>query len=302
MTLTQLNILKILIETESFTKSAEALYITQSGVSHSIASLEDELEIKLVKTNKRTVSLTEAGEKVYIAAKDILTGIDRLKEEISALKNLRTGNLKIGCFQSVSVRILPGILKEFKRKYPGIEVSWFEGTDLEVTDWLLKGAVDIGFVVLPAEGLETVPLLEDKMFGVFPEKHPICSRKSIGIKELAAEQLITFKGSSCGMLITSNLMRLIKDANEIKHIEARNIGTIVEMIREGIGVAVIPELAIPLNYNGICSVPIRPEIKREIALAAHSFNNLSLSARAFVEITEKFIEKFKAVPSKNSIF
>lgn len=118
MTLTQLNILKILVETESFTKSAEALYITQSGVSHSIASLEDELEIKLVKTNKRTVSLTEAGEKVYIAAKDILTGIDRLKEEISALKNLRTGNLKIGCFQSVSVRILQGILKEFKRKYP----------------------------------------------------------------------------------------------------------------------------------------------------------------------------------------
>ena len=296
MTLTQLNILKILVETESFTKTAEVLYITQSGVSHSIASLEDELEIKLVKSNKKTVSLTEAGEKVYNQAKDILTRIDRLKEEISALKNLQTGSLKIGCFQSVSVRILPGILKEFKRKYPGIEVSWFEGTDLEVTDWLLKGVVDVGFVVLPAEGLDTILLLEDKMFGVFPEKHSLCSRKNISIKELIREQLITSKGSSCGILITSNLMNSIKDTEEIKNIEARNISTIIEMIREGVGVAVMPKLAIPLNYNGICSVPIKPEIKREIALAAHSFDNLYLSAKVFMEITGKFIDKFKDIP------
>ena len=296
MTLTQLNILKILVETESFTKTAEVLYITQSGVSHSIASLEDELEIKLVKSNKKTVSLTEAGEKVYNQAKDILTRIDRLKEEISALKNLQTGSLKIGCFQSVSVRILPGILKEFKRKYPGIEVSWFEGTDLEVTDWLLKGVVDVGFVVLPAEGLDTILLLEDKMFGVFPEKHSLCSRKNISIKELIREQLITSKGSSCGILITSNLVNSIKDTEEIKNIEARNISTIIEMIREGVGVAVMPKLAIPLNYNGICSVPIKPEIKREIALAAHSFDNLSLSAKVFMEITGKFIDKFKDIP------
>ena len=295
MTLTQLNILKTLVESESFTKTAEVLYITQSAVSHSIASLENELEIKLVKSDKKTVTPTEAGEKVYSHAKDILNRIDRLKEDISALKNLQVGSLKIGCFQSVSVRILPGILKEFKRKYPGIEVSWFEGTDLEVTDWLLKGAVDIGFVVLPAEGLEFVQLLEDKMFGVFNEKHPLCYRKSIGIKELSNEPLLTFKGSSCGMLVTSNLMNSIKKTKEIKNIEARNIGTIIEMVREGIGVAVIPNLAIPLNYSGICSVPIKPEIKRKIALAAQSLDNLSLSAKAFVETTEKFIEKFKTI-------
>ncbi|MHB1661929.1 MAG: LysR family transcriptional regulator [bacterium] len=297
MTLNQLNILKTLAETESFTKTAEALFITQSAVSHSIATLENELEIKLVKTDKKTVALTEAGEKVCSAAKDILGGIDRLKEEVSALKNLQTGNLKVGCFQSVSVRILPGVLKEFKRKYPGINISWFEGTDLEVTEWLLKGAVDVGFVVLPAEGLETVTLLEDKMFGVFPAKHRLCSRKTVSIKELAHEQLVTFRGSSCGMLVTSSLMNSISDAggiDGIKKIEARNISTIIEMIREGIGVAVVPKLAIPLNYDGICSVPVAPEIKREIALAARSFGNLSLSAKAFMEITGKFMEKFKA--------
>ena len=295
MTLTQLNILKTLAESQSFTKTAKALYITQSAVSHSIASLENELEIKLVKSDKKTVSLTEAGEKVYNHAKEILIRIGRLKEDISALKNLQVGSLKIGCFQSVSIRILPGILKEFKRKYPGIEVSWFEGTDLEVADWLLKGAVDLGFIVLPAEGLDYVELLEDKMFVVFNEKHPLCCRKSIDIKELAREPLLTFKGSSCGMLVASNLINSIKKKDEIKNIEARNIGTIIEMVREGIGAAVIPNLAIPLNYNGICSVPIKPEIKRKIALAAQSLDNLSLSAKAFVEITEKFMEKFKVI-------
>jgi DNA-binding transcriptional LysR family regulator len=133
------------------------------------------------------------------------------------------------------------------------------------------------------------------MFAVFNEKHPLCSRKSIGIKELAREPLLTFKGSSCGMLVASNLMNSIKKTEEIKNIEARNIGTIIEMVREGIESAVIPNLAIPLNYSGICSVPIKPEIKRKIALAAQSLDNLSLSAKAFVEITEKFMEKFKTI-------
>ena len=316
MTLTQLNILKTVVETESFTKTADTLHITQSGVSHSIASLEDELEIKLVKSNKRSVSLTEAGEKIYILAKDILSRIDRSKEEISALKNLQTGKLKLGCFQSISVRILPGVLKVFKQKYPGIEVSWFEGTDLEVKDWIINEAVDIGFVVSPSvsislslparlpsqaygrdtnkDGLETVPLLEDKMLGVFPEKHPLCSKKHINIKELAGEHLITFKGSSCGLLITSNLINIMKNIDEIKKIEARNIGTVVEMVKEGIGVAIMPELAVPQNYAGICSAPLKPEIKRGIALAyrySGSSDSLSLSAKAFIEITRKWIEE-----------
>ncbi len=314
MTLTQLNILKTVVETESFTKTADALHITQSGVSHSIASLEDELEIKLVKSNKRSVSLTEAGEKIYILAKDILSRIDRSKEEISALKNLQTGKLKLGCFQSVSVRILPGILKVFKQKYPGIEVSWFEGTDLEVKDWIINEAVDIGFVVSPSipislparlpsqaygrdankDGLETIPLLEDKMLGVFPAKHPLCSKKHINIKELAGEHLITFKGSSCGMLVTSNLINAINNLGEIKKIEARNISTVIEMVRGGIGVAIMPELAVPQNYAGICLVPLKPEVKREIALAyrsSSSLDSLSLSAKAFIEITRKWIEE-----------
>lgn len=316
MTLTQLNILKTVVETESFTKTADTLHITQSGVSHSIASLEDELEIKLVKSNKRSVSLTEAGEKIYILAKDILSRIDRSKEEISALKNLQTGKLKLGCFQSISVRILPGVLKVFKQKYPGIEVSWFEGTDLEVKDWIINEAVDIGFVVSPSvsislslparlpsqaygrdtnkDGLETVPLLEDKMLGVFPAKHPLCSKKHINIKELAGEHLITFKGSSCGLLITSNLINIMKNIDEIKKIEARNIGTVVEMVKEGIGVAIMPELAVPQNYAGICSAPLKPEIKRGIALAyrySGSSDSLSLSAKAFIEITRKWIEE-----------
>ena len=310
MTLTQLNILKTVVETESFTKTADILHITQSGVSHSIASLEDELEIKLVKSNKRSVSLTEAGEKIYILAKDILSRIDRSKEEISALKNLQTGKLKLGCFQSVSVRILPGILKVFKQKYPGIEISWFEGTDLEVRDWIISEAVDIGFVVSSSvplsecassqiegadkDGLKTIPLLEDKMLGVFPAKHPLCSKKHINIKELAGEHLITFKGSSCGMLIASNLINIMKNIDEIKKIEVRNISTVIEMVRGGIGVAIMPELAVPLNYAGICSVPLSPEIKREIALAYRpscSLDNLSLSAKAFIEITRKWMEE-----------
>ena len=310
MTLTQLNILKTVVETESFTKTADALHITQSGVSHSIASLEDELEIKLVKSNKRSVSLTEAGEKIYILAKDILSRIDSSKEEISALKNLQTGKLKLGCFQSVSVRILPGVLKVFKQKYPGIEVSWFEGTDLEVKDWIINEAVDIGFVVSPSvslpalsicedkragkDGLKTVPLLEDKMLGIFPAKHPLCSKKHINIKELAGEHLITFKGSSCGTLVASNLINIINNIDEIKKIEVRNISTVIEMVRGGIGVAIMPELAVPQNYAGICSVPLNPEIKREIALAyrsSSSLDSLSLSAKAFIEITRKWIEE-----------
>lgn len=293
MTLTQLNVLKTLAETGSFTKTADALYITQSGVSHSIASLEGELEIELIQSNKKTISLTEAGEKIYSLAKEVLGRIDRSREEISALKNLQTGKLRIGCFQSIAIRILPVILKIFRQKYPGIEVSWFEGTDIEVADWVLKDAVDIGFVVLPAEGLETLSVIEDKMFAVFPENHKFCGKEHIGVKELSGEQLITFKGSSCGMLVAFNRT---KDLTAIRKIEARNISTVIEMVKNGVGVAIIPELAIPPNYSGICTVPLLPALKREIALAFRSSGSLSLSGKAFIEVVKSYIKNHFVVP------
>jgi DNA-binding transcriptional LysR family regulator len=292
MTFTQLNIFKTIVETESFTKTADVLHITQSGVSHSLASLEDDIGIKLIKANKRGILLTEAGENIYKLAKDILNRIDRSKEEISALKNLQTGKLKLGCFQSASVKILPGILKLFKRKYPGIEVSWFLGTDLEVAEWVKKDIIDIGFVVLPAEGLETIFLFEDKMLGVFPEKHPLCSKKYINIKELVGERLITFRGSNSNVLVEANLMNTMHNLDAIQKIEATNISAVIEMIKSGIGAAVIPKLAVPVNYSGICSVHILPEIKRDIALASRSFNNLSLSSNAFIDITKKWLGNY----------
>ena len=130
------------------------------------------------------------------------------------------------------------------------------------------------------------------MLAVFPKNHRFCSKKHIDIKELSGEQFITFKGSSCGMLVAFNLAR---DLTEIKKIEARNISTVIEMVKNGIGVAIIPELAVPIDRAGICTVPLSPALKREIALAFRSNSGISLSAKAFIEVAGKYMEKFKVV-------
>jgi DNA-binding transcriptional LysR family regulator len=290
MTLTQLAILIKVVELQSFSNAAEEFYITQPGVSHSISDLESELGIKLIQRDKNGIRPTETGDKVLKHAKTIISSIDRIRQEVSASLGLKTGQLKIGSFGGVSVNFLPGIMRLFKLRYPKIDLKIFEGTEGEIRDWILSRTIDIGFITFPCDMLETIPIISDDMVVVLPEVHPLATQKTISIRQLAEYPMLITWNSNCQILVKKAFKSSTGKLPPWKY-KVSNIGTLLAMIREGLGIAVIPKFALPHDLQNALVLPLEPVLKRRIGLASiMPFTDISPAAYAFVELTGKWIK------------
>jgi DNA-binding transcriptional LysR family regulator len=287
MTLTQLAILIKVVELQSFSKAAEELYITQPAVSHSISDLESELGIKLIERGKDGICPTETGNKVLKHARSITASMEQIRQEVAASLGLKTGQLKVGSFGSVSVNFLPGIMRLFKLRYPKIDLKIFEGTEGEIRDWILSRTKDLGFITFPCSTFETIPVISDDMIVVLPEKHPLAVQKSINIEQLTKYPMMITWNSNCQILVKKAFKSSTGKLPPWKY-KVSNIGTLLAMIKEGLGIAIIPKLALPENIPNVLVLPLEPALKRRIGLASISlFTDLPPAASAFVELTRK---------------
>ena len=289
MTIIQLRLLLELKDLGNFTEAGERLGITQSAVSHALASFEKEIGIVLFNRDRRGISPTEAGERILEHVREILVRVDRIREEAGSFSSLKTGKVRVGTLQSAAVRIIPGVIGVMRQKFPGIEISVFEGTDQEVQEWVDSDTIDFGILTTPCDSLETIPLVSDRMFGVVPENHPLAGRQSLSLEQLASEPVIRCLGR-CGTLVSLGFSKAGLSQG-MKTIEARNISTVSAMVRSGAGSAILPGLALPKDRTGISVIPLDPPILRNIALAAKKFQSLSPAATVFVEFVREWIEK-----------
>ena len=289
MTFAQLQAFQAVVEVKSFTEAAERLSITQSGISHAIRSLEEEFGLPLFMRDKNGVALTQAGQLVVEHVREILGRSERIRQEMSALSGLRVGKVRVGSFQSVAIRILPSLVGGFHRLYPGLDMTIFEGTDTEVQEWLLSGTVDIGFVVAPCTELESVPVLDDEIRVVLPEKHPLGKRQTLSWEELGEEPLVVSK-CSYEAIIASMTPRETSGESTVR-VEARNIQTVIAMVREGVGIALVPSLAIPEECSGVVIRSLGTSLSRTVLLATCSTLKLSPAGKAFWNYAKAWIPK-----------
>ena len=285
MTLAQLQAFVTVIETGSFTAASEVLGMTQSAVSHSIASLETELGVMLLERDRTGITLTEVGKKVIVQARDMLAHAEQIRQETAAARGLEQGKLRLGSFPSVSARLLPGMIREFRRCYPGIEVVLFEGMDQEVREWITSRAVDVGFVTLPTKGMEIVPVAQDEMLVVVAASHPLAEQTHVRIEQLVHESFILSKGG-CEPLI----MALFRKAKAFPNtqFEVRDMGTILAMVQEGIGITIVPEFALSTMLTGVHVLHLRPSVLRRLALAVSSFSTASPAVTAFLHHAQQW--------------
>jgi len=291
ITLAQIQAFVMVAEAKSFTIASEHLGMTQSAVSHAVAALEKELQVSLLERDRNGIFITEIGQRVLIYAQDMLTNAERIRQETSAAVGLATGKVRLGSFPSVSARFLPGLLRQFRQRYPGIEVVLFEGTDDEVREWIHTRAVDVGVVVLPADGLETVSIAQDEFLAVVARNHRLAEQHQIHIRQLSHEPFIMSK-AGCQPLITA-MFRQAKITPKTQF-EVIDLRTIFAMVQEGMGVTIIPEMALPTDSSGLHVMSLKPKHFRHLAFAVPSLETATPAVAEFLNEAKVWMQSLSS--------
>ena len=169
----------------SFTKAAEILNYSQSGISRMIHDLEKEWKVILLKRSKLGVRLTSSGMKLLPYAENVCKEYEKLQTEVDELQGLKSGLIRIGTFSSVATHWLPNIIREFQKDYPEIDYEMLLGDYTEIEEWILEGRVDCGFLRLPTHAeLDTVFLEQDRLLVALPEGHPLAEYRKIPVSAL----------------------------------------------------------------------------------------------------------------------
>jgi DNA-binding transcriptional LysR family regulator len=292
MTFTQLEIFALVAELRGFTAAALRLGVSQSAVSHAIKSLEQELGAQLITRQQSMVEVTELGQRLLVRAREILGLAEAMRQEVSAASGLNQGLLRIGSFgPTASLKLLPAILDAYHARYPGIEVRIDEGTDGEALQWVQDRRVDVGFVVLPDERFDTIPLVEDQMLALVPTSHPLAAKAAVTIRDLAH---IPFIMPEAGC---ANLIEPVFAAQglcpQVRY-RMSQVLTVLGMVERAAGVSAIAELALPNDigrtHPGIAMRPFDPPIRRRVGLALRNLAQASPATKAFVEIARSVSE------------
>lgn len=286
MTLTQLEIFSKLAELKNFTHTAQLLNISQSAISHALKSLEKKWHTQLFYRNNNEVELSPAGQRLLPYVNEILNVAHMIQQEVMDLKGLKTGTLRLGSFGASSSNVLiPLILKQFAQRYPEVEVLVMEGTDKEVLQWIDERKVDLGFVVLPETRFDSFALLEDIFVALLPTDLEIAQKPAVQLQELLDHPFIMTSAGS-----QNHVMELFKAAQltpQIKY-NLSQILSILNMVNQGAGVSIVADLALDTNilslYPNVIKRPLSPNIKRSIGLAVKNKQQMSPTAKAFVEL------------------
>lgn len=183
--------LKKILDLGSFTKAAEELGYTQSSISQMIASLENELSLKLLNRSRTGVKLTIEGGELYPFIERTILQYQAMQEKAKEIKGLETGIIRVGTISSITCHWMPGLMKGFQDIYPNVQFIFHQGDYSSIQEWIKTGAVDFGFITPPAvTGLETINIKEGEMLAVLPAGHPLSSHSQVKLHELTKEPYI----------------------------------------------------------------------------------------------------------------
>ncbi|MGQ4333289.1 LysR family transcriptional regulator [Streptomyces hayashii] len=274
-----LRVLRAVAATGSFSAAGRELGCTQPAVSQQMKALEASVGTPLLVRSGRETRLTQAGEALVRHAVGILSGLTAAEEEVAAIAGLRAGRVRLVSFPSGSSTLVPTALAALRAAHPGTRVSLEEAEPPRSVELLREGDCDIalafryeratgdGAMTGPGEGewddLVVRPLLTDRLVALVPERHRLARVESVAIDDLAAEPWIAGCPRCRGQLV-----QVCERAGFTPRIdfETDDYPAVVGLVGAGLGVAVLPELAIEsVRPRGARAVTLEPAVRREIA-------------------------------------
>lgn len=275
-------------ELGSFTRAAEALSYTQSGISRMIADLEREWGVRLLARSRAGVYLTSEGRRLIDQVRRVCTEEQRLEALVGELNDLQTGLIRVGTLSSMATHWLPRIVSAFQKDYPNIEYELLLGDYLEIEQWVLDGRVDCGFLRLLAHAqLQTTFLARDRLLAVLPEGHALAGRERVPLALLAEEPfLLLQKGANDEILQMFRKQGLTPDVR----FTTWDDYAIMSMAENGLGVSILPELILRRCPYRIVLRELDPPEWRDIGVAVRSQDDLPLAVERFLGYVSASIE------------
>jgi len=236
--------------TGNITRAAEGLFLTQPALSARLQSLEREVGEQLFVRDRRGARLTDLGQAYLPHALRALQAAEDGQRHLEALRRGSEGELVIGGAPAVSTYVLPAVLKRFRSEYPGISISVRTGHSEEVLALVISRAVQVGLVrALEHPDVESIPIYEDELVLVTHPAHAFARRGAVRLREIAGEQLILFDRTSSYHGLTSALFR---EAGVVPRslLELDNVEAAKKMVEAGLGVALLPRIALEAELAG----------------------------------------------------
>jgi DNA-binding transcriptional LysR family regulator len=281
-------------ETGSFSRAGEAIYLTQPTVSGHIASLEQEVGLKLFDRLGRRVALTNGGQVLYRYAKEILRLRDEAVNAIYEFSHLLKGRITIGGSTIPGEYFLPKVMGRFQTEAPDITISLVIADSQQIIDMLRAGDIEVGVVgmLFDGEGIDAYLLFRDRVIICAPARHPLASRGEISWEALrAAPLLIRERGSGTRKAFERHVAAAGLRMDDFRIAGEMGSSTAVkEGVKADLGVGIISDLAVRDEIEGgsITEVHVQghPALARDFFAVVPAGRDLSPPARRFLEFLQ----------------
>lgn len=273
-------------ETLHFGRAAERLHVSQPPLSRQIANLERELGVRLLDRHSRRASLTHAGRRFLQDARNVLTAFDEACRNARLADQGELGELSIGFMMHAAQTVLPGLARKFVENHPGVRLELREALPAALADAVVASRVDAGimFDPGPVRGLAIHRVHEERLCLALPSMHRLAGRDMVGAQELDGEPLIAAPAEVVPTLHAAILAFCRSGGVEpIFRLETQLQQTVVSLVAQGLGVALVPE---SLGWSGHADVLFRPlEAAPSVThVVAWRPANLNPALRAFLSI------------------
>jgi len=291
-TLRQLQFLVALGETGSFSRAAEACHVTQPTLSAGIRELEDLLGVKLADREARGASLTHAGQIALARASALLNDTHALVQAVQSAGALLTGPFHLGAIPTIAPFVLPQTVRALSAAYPDLRLYLHEDKTGRLIDQLRTRTLDAALIALPwdAPGIETMTLFDDEFLFAAPAAHPLAKKNGLCPEDLAGENLLLLEDGHCLRDHALSICRMRTGASK-DQVAATSLGTLVNMIAGGLGVSLLPRLAVDHGLNVGSDVAVRefvsPIIGRRIGIAWRAGSPREADARKVGEVARE---------------
>jgi DNA-binding transcriptional LysR family regulator len=262
---TRLQILREVVSLGSFSAAADSLSYSQSAVSQAIATLEGEIGAPLIERDRRGVRPTAAGAALARHAEGILARMESAETEVSAIAGGRGGRLRVASFPSAGATLMPEAVAAFTASHPGVEITLAEGEPEEIAPRLRAGEFDLvllyefeGVGERLGAGMRRFELLDDPLHLALPERHPLARRQRVRLEQLSEESWIQ---TSAATPCARHVVRSCHAAGFEPRVsfESDDYQTVQGLIAAGVGVGLIPQLALSAVRDDIRVRALHPQ-------------------------------------------